>query len=407
MSAPESSGPIRPGCPRCLEIDVAQFLEHAAEPQWRDFREHYPRCPDCAAEVRAWTEVHAALSADVSAHPDPELLWRFESRSAELSADQRGAVERHLRACPSCRDELAALARFDPAKRREPAKGLPGGLGSALAGWLERLRSLVWHPAFAYALVLLLVLPMVGRLREEAGRHGRRAAEQEAPESRSHRSAPPAPAAKEAVGKAPPVLPPADRAAEPRLELDARPSANELAAPAQRQSRAQPPSADRLAEKRKAFPAEGGVTAGSTAGPVSSAGEGKGGAGQEAVAAPAAPPWVSKDESNAGRAAARRRSEAEAAVIDASVTGTIPQAMRGGASEVVIRLARPPGMPADAAGWVRLRTADGTRELREPIAPGQSIELRVPTAWLRSGSYLFQVGREPQGVIDSRTLAVE
>lgn len=412
MNRPESSGPTGSGCRRSVEIDLAEFLAHAAAPRWREFREHYPLCPQCAAEVRAWTEVHAALSAETSAHPDPELLGRFESRSPQLSAEQRAAVEGHLEVCASCRDELAALARFDPAVFRQPARVRPKEEGSPLAAWLERLRSVVWHPAFAYALVLLLLLPILGRLREEGAAPMSRAVRERLsfqPEEQHDRRLL---AEKDLAEKT------ASGAAEFR---SANESEKRLAAgsgverPAPR-AESQLPAREVVppvpVAKRKALGDGDGLWAGSAAPEPSLAGEGKGGVGSGGVAMPevpaaAAPAAASKEEAELGRALRGQRPDAAANVVDLEATGAISRAALRNGAEIVLRIRRPPALPADSTGWVRLRSADGTRELREPIPAGPSVELRVPAAWLRSGSYLFQVGSEPAGVLDTRTLTVE
>ncbi len=146
------------GCRRSQEIDLPAFLADPRDEAFADFRGHYPGCRDCSAELRVWTELHESLSAR---HPEPERLARY----AELPAAERAGIDRHTARCPGCREELTALAAFDPA-----------WLGAAAAApdgpsLLERLRAalapvgrVVWHPAFAYALVGLLLLPVVQRL---------------------------------------------------------------------------------------------------------------------------------------------------------------------------------------------------------------------------------------------------
>ena len=59
-------------CRRAFDVDLAAFLADARAPEWAEFRAHYPGCPACAAEVRAWTELdrllHAALVHDEPGH---------------------------------------------------------------------------------------------------------------------------------------------------------------------------------------------------------------------------------------------------------------------------------------------------------------------------------------------------
>ena len=141
-------------CRRAEEIDLLEFVADGAADGagFAAFREHYPTCRECSAEVHAFTELHLALVAD-SGHPAAATLARFEAR--RLREAERRAVESHLAACPSCRDEVAAV-RGSSLPELEPARpvGTPGGL----VGLLERLRALVMHPGFAYAIVLLLLV---------------------------------------------------------------------------------------------------------------------------------------------------------------------------------------------------------------------------------------------------------
>jgi hypothetical protein len=170
-------------CSRSYEIDIAAFLEDASAPELAEFREHYPVCAECAAEVRAWTDLDALLRAArpqaADDHPAPARLLAYRDESAAVDPAERERIARHLAGCPSCRDELGALGTWDAAYRpaavvsaadapplayrvrpglaREPSS--PGR--RRLADWLARLRDLVLHPAFAYALVLLLLYPAV------------------------------------------------------------------------------------------------------------------------------------------------------------------------------------------------------------------------------------------------------
>src|SRR3989442_626196 len=146
-------------CRRAFDVDLADFVASSARPEWAEFRAHYARCAECSAEVRAWTE----------------LLLRLETERDRLPAAERRAVQEHLAHCVSCNDELAALRRFDFTALEPKAAASP-----ALArrpSFAERLRRLVLHPAFAYAIVLLLLYPALeGRLSppaRQAGRGGR------------------------------------------------------------------------------------------------------------------------------------------------------------------------------------------------------------------------------------------
>lgn len=149
-------------CQQSQQTDLMSFLADARSSEFTGFREHYPTCAECSAEVRVWTELHLLLGAARSeAHPSEERLLRFEQNPEALPDAQRRAIAAHLEACASCADELRSLHGFDFSQLdASPARRTP-----AWRRWLEQrlaeARSLVWHPAFAYALVLVLLYPIV------------------------------------------------------------------------------------------------------------------------------------------------------------------------------------------------------------------------------------------------------
>jgi hypothetical protein len=212
-------------CEETLTLDLAEFLARGTAPEFAAFREHYPRCADCAAEVRAWTELHAALATPT--HPSPETLLHYQDD--RLPRNDRGTVTRHLAACAPCRDELRALAAFDrDAKAAAPAPAVV----EERPRWFHRLRPLVLHPAVAYGLVLaLLFYPAL-----------------------TNRSPAPPPSADrdDAAGTAAPAAKLADRpAAAPREEPATPPerrALQRLAAEAPAAARAKTESAEREAD---------------------------------------------------------------------------------------------------------------------------------------------------------------
>jgi len=67
-------------CRKAFDVDLVACLLDAGRPEWTEFREHYPRCPECAAEVRTWTELQSSLAPP---HPEtgetPVLHWARRS----------------------------------------------------------------------------------------------------------------------------------------------------------------------------------------------------------------------------------------------------------------------------------------------------------------------------------------
>jgi len=152
-------------CRRAFNIDLSAFVVDAAAPEYADFKAHYPGCPDCAAEVRVWRELEDQLRSPAVAgadeHPDEALLLQLEDDPDGLARPDRLALESHLEDCPSCRDELAALRAFVlPAPAAQPEAPTPTW-GEVVADLAARTRALLLHPAFAYTLVVALLVPTV------------------------------------------------------------------------------------------------------------------------------------------------------------------------------------------------------------------------------------------------------
>jgi hypothetical protein len=162
-------------CRRAFETDLLAVVR--GESGDREFLAHSPTCADCAAELRVWGELDAMLRAGApapAAHPSEETLLALVDAPATLAAEARAEVERHLAGCRACADEVATLRHFEPShvsvpdtppapplrppEWRTPPADHPSG------GWLGRI---VWHPAFAYALVAVLLVPLV---RSQLGR---------------------------------------------------------------------------------------------------------------------------------------------------------------------------------------------------------------------------------------------
>ncbi len=168
-------------CLKAFEIDLPGFLARPREDEFASFRDHYPRCSECSAEVRAWTELDDRLrrpvgfgvgfavgfdtesgAAAVAQHPSAGILAGYEADPGALGATERRGLERHLTECPSCRDELRALGRFSPESLVPRPATAPRRPGSRLGPWLASLGRLAWHPAVAYAVLILLMLPIWG-----------------------------------------------------------------------------------------------------------------------------------------------------------------------------------------------------------------------------------------------------
>jgi len=219
-------------------MDLLEFLTNPRAGEFDAFREHYPVCPECASEVRVWTELHQQLATS-EPHPAPDILLRFEDDPAGLAPERRSAVERHVTSCALCRDELRALRAFDASPVQAPALAPAGHRFADAVTWLRRL---LWHPALAYALVLILLTPILietwGELRAprvylaEAPSDGKLAQLEESAKP----SAPePESAAEEALARSVPIGD--KRAPEPGLASSLEKKNQPASAPARRQKR--------------------------------------------------------------------------------------------------------------------------------------------------------------------------
>ena len=323
-------------CRKAFDLDLVACLLDAGRPEWQEFREHYPRCPECAAEVRTWTELQSSLAPP---HPGPEELIRFESRANDLPADARTAIAAHIATCRSCRDELRALRAFDP-RAMAPAAQPP----APRRHWWRGMGRLVLHPAVAYGIALALAVPVlfpaaVRRVEQEmvalrADRAGEPKSVENPTRALAHRM----------QGMAPADVPEKRVPQQNQAEGDAAPSAP--AAPA--------PSSDTLA-----------------------------------MAKTAAAPERRREPASLDEAQREKASSNEWPVVVLTPDREI--VLHAAAAGLVLRLAPPRSQPAVPPGlaWLRVRDAAGRRELREQQfgTPGSTAEIRVPAGWLEPGGY--------------------
>jgi len=316
-------------CRETETLDLAAFLARGTAPEFAAFRAHYPRCADCAAEVRAWTELHAALSA--SGHPSPDTLLRYED--GRLAEAGRGAVATHLAACAPCRDELRALGTFD----REAARAArPAAVEPRRWLRLPEWGRLVLHPALAYGLVLaLLFYPSL---------RGR------APEPSRHYAAPAQKVANEAEDSG-------RVAAAPAREQRAAPAEQPVAGAYQGMSRRESaPAASPPAASARAKADEGA---------------------RESDAAPLA-----------ALAKMKRSDDAEVALV---LRRDLPARLDTGSAGDRVTL-RIPADPSSRSVEVRVLDQGAERRLSERRQPADGwVEIEVPTAWLSAGRYVVEV----------------
>lgn len=336
-------------CQRSREIDLLAFLAAPRGEEFAEFRLHYPRCAECSAELRAWTELHEALGA---AHPEPEQLARY----AELPLAQRAAVDAHVRSCPACREELAQLADFDPSRLAEPVSAPREG---GLRRWLAGLGRIFWSPAFAYALVVLMLVPVTQRLvRERAQAPLAEALFDAEPLPSAAAPHPPAASAerRDALAEAKPSAPVLEKAQPGKAAADSAAEPAEPRAQAFELARTEPSEA--VARLRQ--PAAAGLAAATA---------------KQAMKAAAAEP---RDE----------------LLLESWRTAHAPRPQPAGLLYLGIPVGaqQPPG-----EAWVAVRDAAGARELRQRVtlpAAGKAqrrVSVGLPGSWLEPGAYSVEL----------------
>ncbi len=406
-------------CRRIEELDLPGFLEDPTGDEHRSFREHYPGCRECSAEIRVWTELHLELTAEAEPHPSPDDLLRLQDDPGSLPAEERVRLMGHLDSCAACLEEVRAMEtfapNFDAVAQGRPAiaaasssspepplvVGGPGSFASSEepvdfeaellremappeaheddehgpGSWLPRVARVVWTPAFAYAALLVITLPLVYLRQDVVVEPVRQAM---APPM-AKRAQPVAPAA-EPEAKAELAAPARDlmaaakeesRGADERVLPRAR-VASKAVAPARPEGRALALAPPRAEPKLKAL---GYVDRGVAA-------EAEGYAAAEAVAV------------------ARL---ADPDVADPGVTVLRP--IRRG-DQLIVSVPIPPNLVDQPTFEIRVLAADG-RELRQSVpgpGSGSSIRLSLPAAWLGAGQLQLEL-RNSSGFVQTFEMA--
>ncbi|MDE0885186.1 MAG: DUF928 domain-containing protein [Myxococcota bacterium] len=156
-------------CEKTRELDLGEFLLEREEPQWEEFRNHYPGCADCSEEVARWGKLEQLLRTTIAgeAHPSEEKLLALTTLS--LVSAERVRVEQHVSGCAACRSEVAVLKSFDfsavqPVQAAAASQPFFGRAVASLAEWRESLSASTLQPALMAAAVVILAVPIGIRL---------------------------------------------------------------------------------------------------------------------------------------------------------------------------------------------------------------------------------------------------
>ena len=105
-------------CNQALEVDLAAVFTESDNPEWEEFRLHYPQCERCSAEVANWRKLEQLLRAAgkataVVVHPTEETLLQFHRHAERFSLEERQSIQQHLQTCRVCTEGLALATSFD------------------------------------------------------------------------------------------------------------------------------------------------------------------------------------------------------------------------------------------------------------------------------------------------------
>jgi hypothetical protein len=104
-------------CNHASEVDLAAVLTEPHSPEGEEFRQHYPQCEQCSAEVAKWQKLEQVLrvagKATPVTHPTEEALLQFQQNAERLSLEERRAIQEHLQTCRVCKAGLSQVTSFD------------------------------------------------------------------------------------------------------------------------------------------------------------------------------------------------------------------------------------------------------------------------------------------------------
>ena len=149
-------------CARTRERLIWNAIPPSA-PAEADLTAHLEQCAACGEFMRFVKGIQSEAEAASALHPEPDLLVRFTEDPEGLDPFEHARVTRHLRECPSCREEeeiLGAIRREEqgiavavslkqtveaPRAHPGPRRGIAGR--SRLQGVWAAIRGSILQPA--------------------------------------------------------------------------------------------------------------------------------------------------------------------------------------------------------------------------------------------------------------------
>jgi hypothetical protein len=347
-------------------------------------------------------------------HPSEDLLLRYDSQPDRISAVARSSVEMHLKTCPSCRDELRALRGFDFSVLQQPvADHSPTPLPARSEqqawwkGFFAPVRTVLLHPAFAYGLVVLLLLPSLANLATVGSPVRQAAFVNEQPE-REVAAAPPAVSSDGGRD----ALHPGARQDEPasaRLPKEAQPEPASVPvgrlAPGEAGSRVRDKASDERVERlADTAPADHLVAKKREVDSLRArqVPEEAGFEEHKDANGPASQLGLAQAFRDDTRDEKRDRDERRVLVIEMDRSGRNNLPVRDLLDGATMRIKPQQPIRLGSEVAIRIKSADGRREMREiQVAERDDgyLEMTIPPGWMADGRYsveLLPLGQIPQ-----------
>jgi len=162
-------------CQRASEVDLVAFLDAPRSPEWEEFQAHTEQCAECGRAVAELGQVQEGLrtlgKSGLLDHPSETRLMTYWRSPQRLPEAERRSIQEHLSNCRECIGDLASVEGFAVQRARgEQADASVAKVASdtatgarvrqsLVAGLARRIPRVVLHPAFGYAVALLLAIP--------------------------------------------------------------------------------------------------------------------------------------------------------------------------------------------------------------------------------------------------------
>ncbi len=158
--------------PRYQHLLADAVLGRLSAGEMFQVQSHVQSCASCRDAFKAGAVLagkdHEALLREIGEHISDERLTQYYSDRGRLSHSQREAIESHLATCTLCYGELRLLEQVE----QELVSGVAAQRrrNEAVGSTWDRVRSIVLHPVFAAAVLLIIAMPVILQWQSEKDR---------------------------------------------------------------------------------------------------------------------------------------------------------------------------------------------------------------------------------------------